>query len=125
MNTISTVSNPKRLKRALESIADGSYSLDEAYNDTMRRLKSQHGGFDAESMVLLAFVTHASRDLTVLELEHALAIEVNEPFFDRDNISDLEAVIDSCSGLVTIDPEERKVVLGHCRFVSLHIYLTR
>ncbi|OBT64762.1 hypothetical protein VE03_06549 [Pseudogymnoascus sp. 23342-1-I1] len=119
MNSISKVSNPKKLRQALESIASGSYSLDEAYNDTMERLKTQYGGMEAESIILLSFVTHTSRDLTVSELEHAMAIEVDESSFDSDNISDLKEAINSCGGLVSIDPEDDKVVLAHCKFISL------
>src|SRR5687767_14899299 len=109
MSSISKVSNLKKLRQALESIASGSYSLDEAYNDTMERLKTQHGGMEAESIILLSFVTHTSIDLTVSELEHAMAIEVDESSFDTDNISDLREAINSCGGLVAIDPEDDKV----------------
>lgn len=119
MGTISKVSNAKKLKQALESIASGGYSLDEGYNDTMKRLKAQYGGMQAESIILLSFVTHASRELTVSELEHALAIEVDEPSFDTDNISDLREVIDSCSGLLEIDPEDQKVTLVHRKLIPL------
>lgn len=119
MSTISKVSNAKKLKKALESIASGGYSLDEGYNDTMKRLRAQYGGMQAESIILLSFVTHASRELTVPELEHALAIEVDESSFDTDNISDLREVIDSCSGLLEIDPEDQKVMLVHRKFISL------
>jgi hypothetical protein len=119
METISKISNLKKLKRALESMASGSYSLDDAYNDTMERIKTQPDGMQADSIILLSFVTHASRALTVSELEHALAIEVDEPFFDTDNISDLREAIDSCSGLVEIDPEDQTVVLAHRKFTSL------
>lgn len=118
MNTISQVKNTKVFKQALASIASRGYSLDEAYNDTMKRLKTQYGGMQADSMILLSIITHASRDLTVSELEHALAIEVTESSFDTDNISDLRETIDSCSGLVDIDPEDQKVMLAHHRFIS-------
>ncbi|KFY15835.1 hypothetical protein V492_01728 [Pseudogymnoascus sp. VKM F-4246] len=123
MNSISKIPNRKKLNQALESIASGSYTLDEAYNDTMERLKTQYGGMQAESIILLSFVTHASRELTVSELEHAMAIEVDEPSFDTDNISDLREAIDSCSGLVAIDPEDEKVVLAHRKFIPLHSLL--
>ncbi|ELR04453.1 hypothetical protein GMDG_06766 [Pseudogymnoascus destructans 20631-21] len=113
MSAISKVSNRKKLNQALESIASGGYSLDDGYNDTMKRLKAQSSGMLTDSIILLSFVTHASRELTVSELEHALAIEVNESSFDTDNISDLREAIDSCSGLLEIDPEDQKVMLVH------------
>ena len=120
MSTISKASNLKKLKRALESIASNNYSLDEAYNVTMERLKAQDGGIQAESITLLSFITHASRELTVSELEHALAIEVDEAGFDTDNISDLREAIDSCSGLLEISAEDQKVMLAHRKFIPLH-----
>ncbi|OAF61513.1 hypothetical protein VC83_01953 [Pseudogymnoascus destructans] len=108
MSAISKVSNRKKLNQALESIASGGYSLDDGYNDTMKRLKAQSSGMLTDSIILLSFVTHASRELTVSELEHALAIEVNESSFDTDNISDLREAIDSCSGLLEIDPRIKR-----------------
>ncbi|KFZ02901.1 hypothetical protein V502_11411 [Pseudogymnoascus sp. VKM F-4520 (FW-2644)] len=105
MSTISKASNTKKLKQALESISSNNYSLDKAYNDTMERLKAQDGRIQAEWIILLSFITHASRELTVSELEHALAIEV-------DNISDLREAIDFCSGLVEIDAEDQRVMLA-------------
>lgn len=116
MSTISKASNPKKLKQALESIASNNYSLDKAYNATIERLKAQDGGILEESIILLSFVTHASRELTVSELEHALAIEINESSFETDNISDLREVIDSCSGLLEIDPEDQRVMLARRKF---------
>ncbi|OBT92508.2 hypothetical protein VE01_09480 [Pseudogymnoascus verrucosus] len=113
MSAISKVPNRKKLNQALESIASGGYSLDDGYNDTMKRLKAQSSGMPTDSIILLSFVTHASRELTVSELEHALAIEVDESSFDTDNISDLREAIDSCSGLLEIDPEDQKVMLVH------------
>jgi hypothetical protein len=119
MSAISKVPNRKKLNQALESIASGGYSLDDGYNDTMKRLKAQSSGMPTDSIILLSFVTHASRELTVSELEHALAIEVDESSFDTDNISDLREAIDSCSGLLEIDPEDQKVMLVHRKFISL------
>src|SRR4051794_40116488 len=116
MDTISKIPNLKKLKQALESIASGGYSLDDAYNDTMKRMKAQPREMQDESVILLSFVAHASRALTFSELEHAMAIEVNESSFDTDNISDLRVLIDSCSGLIEVDIEDQTVIIAHRKF---------
>jgi ankyrin repeat protein len=61
----------------------------------------------------LALVFHAKKPLTVEQLQHALATELNEPRFDTENISQIEDIIDVCAGLLTVNEENKTVRLVH------------
>ena len=54
----------------------------------------------------------AKRLLTTSELQHALAIEFNEPDLDEDNLPQIEDMVTACAGLV-IDEESNIIRLVH------------
>jgi hypothetical protein len=51
---------------------------------------------------VLSWVTCARRPLTMLELLHALAVELGESKFYEDNLPDLDNIISVCAGLIII-----------------------
>lgn len=68
----------------------------------------------------LMWISHAKRVLTVTELQHALAVRLDESELDRENFIDPQLVVDSCFGLVEIDGESSTIRFVH---YSLHEYL--
>lgn len=56
---------------------------------------------------ILAWVTFSSRPLTVKELQHALAIDIEHDRFDEDMIFESSDIISWCAGLITIDNASR------------------
>ena len=64
-------------------------------------------------MDIISWITFAKRPLSPLELLHALAMEINQPYFDIENLSDLDYMVSLCVGLVTIDQESNVVRLMH------------
>ena len=71
---------------------------------------------------VLSWITYAHRPLKVIELRHALAIEVGASELDEDNIPEGEDLISACAGLVTIDQESNVVRLVH---YTTHEYFER
>lgn len=55
----------------------------------------------------------AKRTLTVAELEHALAVEIETSEFDETNIADIEQLTSYCCGLVIVDEQTSNVTLVH------------
>jgi hypothetical protein len=51
--------------------------------------------------------------LTVLELQHALAIEVGKPKPDEENLPDIEDIVSTCAGLVVVDEGSNIIRLVH------------
>ena len=67
----------------------------------------------ATAKEILAWIICATRPLTPLELQHALAIEIGEPCLDEDNLPEINDLVSVCAGLVTIDEQSKIVRLAH------------
>ncbi|KAI3337266.1 hypothetical protein HD806DRAFT_518169 [Xylariaceae sp. AK1471] len=104
----------KAVRTALSKLAKGSAgAYDIAYDDAMARITGQL--LDQKDLALqtLSWITSAKRPLTTEELRHALGVELNETEFDEDNLSDLQDIVSSCCGLVTIDEQNDIIRLVH------------
>ncbi|KAJ5718458.1 ankyrin [Penicillium malachiteum] len=62
---------------------------------------------------VLAWIICATRPLTPIELQHALAIESDESYVDEENIPDINDLVSICAGLVTIDEQSTVIRLAH------------
>jgi hypothetical protein len=79
----------------------------------MERIEGQLSDQADIAKKALSWVICAKRQLTTLELQHALAIQVGEPEFDEGNIPDIEDIITACAGLITVDEESEIIRLVH------------
>lgn len=68
----------------------------------------------------LMWISHAKRVLTVAELQHALAVRLEDSELDRENFIEPRLIVDSCFGLVEIDRESSTIRFVH---YSLQEYL--
>ena len=103
MDSLIDKTSPKAIKTALKALPRGSDALDLAYDQAMERIYSQKPGFRNLAERVLEFIIYAVRPLHVLELQHALAVEIGQPTLDCDNITDVGELISVCAGLVKID----------------------
>jgi hypothetical protein len=62
---------------------------------------------------VISWITCAKRPLITFQLEHALAIELKESQFDKENISPIDDMVSVCAGLVTVDGESGIIRLIH------------
>ncbi|KAL6837604.1 hypothetical protein V8C40DRAFT_230380 [Trichoderma camerunense] len=109
--------SPKEMRQALERIKlqgqkDQKFEiLHDAYDDTVERIKSQKNGFRRLAEQTLSWISHAKRQLTVIELQHALAVGFemdngNIPRdFDDESKPRIDRIVSVCCGLVTIDQD--------------------
>ena len=58
-------------------------------------------------------MSYAFRPLTVIEVQHALAVEPGNVNFDEDALPDEDVLVSVCAGLVTIDQESKIIRLVH------------
>lgn len=112
--------SPKALKEGLKDLAkasklspDGSNALYDAYDKAMDRIKRQKGDLPWVAMQILSWIVKAKRTMTVLELQHALAVEVGKTKLDEENLPEIEDMVLACSGLVTVDKESLVIRLVH------------
>ena len=87
--------------------------LGDVYGTTLSRIKGQSGRKARLGMAALMWISHSERPLKSDELRHALAVEIESPNFDTDNIPSIGTLLACCQGLITIDKEGSTVRLVH------------
>ena len=113
MESLTTKTTLRKLKDALTALPEG---LDKTYDETMERINSQHPDQATLARKVLCWVFHAFRPLTVLEIQHALAVETGDSMLDEDNIPEQELLLSVCNGLVTFEKEGGFLALVHYTF---------
>lgn len=113
MESLTTKTTLRKLKDALTALPEG---LDKTYDETMERINSQHPDQVTLARKVLCWVFHAFRPLTVLEIQHALAVETNDSMLDEDKIPEQELLLSVCNGLVTFEKEGGFLALVHYTF---------
>ncbi|PBK85136.1 hypothetical protein ARMGADRAFT_942500, partial [Armillaria gallica] len=100
MDLLAQTTTPKILRVALKKLPNNMAS---AYDKTLERVNSQ-GKYDKElAYRIFGWIAFTRRPLTVLELQHALAVELNTTTLDSDNLCDKDLLGSVCAGLVLID----------------------
>ncbi|KAF2093898.1 hypothetical protein NA57DRAFT_80901 [Rhizodiscina lignyota] len=108
------------IRRAPKNMPKGDTALDETYSRAWTTIES-HPDEDTREIAkqLLCWITHARRELSVVELQHAVAVQQARAFdpeiseFDEEFLPP-EALFGSiCAGLVTVDPESDTIRLVH------------
>ena len=87
--------------------------LSVAYEQVMERVNEQKEGFRLLANKVLSWITCAKRPLTTIELQHAIAVEIDEAELDEDNLPGIEDMVTVCAGLVAIDTESDIIRLVH------------
>jgi ankyrin repeat protein len=85
--------------------------LSQAYDQAIERIHGQKAGFQLLAKKVLSWITFAKRPLTTLELQHAIAVEIDQPELDEDNLPEIEDMVFVCAGLVTVDEESNIIRL--------------
>ncbi|PQE29611.1 Ankyrin repeat protein [Rutstroemia sp. NJR-2017a BBW] len=107
------MSRLKDIRTALAKLATGVKAYDNAYRAVMERFQGQNTHRVNDAKKLLSLVIHAQWPLSVLELQHALAVEKGTTDLDPENIPSVKFIVSSCLGLVEIDEGSDIVRLVH------------
>jgi hypothetical protein len=102
-----------KVQSTLEKLSHGLESLNEAYDDAIKRIEAQLPEDSALATTVLSWITYAQRPLTTGELCHALAVKPGEEDLDKDNVPDIEDIVSVCAGLVTVGEESNIIRLVH------------
>ena len=79
----------------------------------MERIHGQVSDQKEMAFHVLSWISCAERQMTALELQHALAVEVGEPSLDKDNLPEVEDMVSVCAGLVVVDEQSDIIRLVH------------
>ena len=110
MDSLTKQPHRKALRLTLENLPP---ELDETYNDALARIGSQDKEDTNIAHQVLGWVTHATRPLTIKQLQHALSVEPEQADLDEETLIDEELLISTCLGLVTVDHTSKQVRLVH------------
>ncbi|KAF3309294.1 hypothetical protein TWF173_011296 [Orbilia oligospora] len=108
----------KKLLDGLKTLPTGSEAYYKAYESAMKRVDGQDTDSRELGMNVISWVTCSMKPLTIIELQHALGVELEGiestgMEFDEINISTVEDIISVCAGLVTIDAESKIIRIAH------------
>ncbi|PBK87744.1 hypothetical protein ARMGADRAFT_862203, partial [Armillaria gallica] len=100
MDSLTQSTNQKILKDILKELPD---NMKNAYDETMERVYHQGKYKSALASCIFGWIVFARRPLTVLELQHALAVELGTMTLNPDNLCSEDLLGSVCGGLVVID----------------------
>ncbi|KAB8225326.1 hypothetical protein BDV33DRAFT_231663 [Aspergillus novoparasiticus] len=103
----------KALRNALKRLPTGTDAVNSAYKNVMSRIEGQVADQIELAKNVLAWVVCARQQMTVLQLQHALAVEIGENYLDQDNLPEIEDMVSVCAGLITADARSGIVRLVH------------
>ncbi|SCO84167.1 related to ankyrin [Fusarium oxysporum] len=100
--------------RAKNNDNDPKFNIvDQAYNDTLKRLRGQHQNSSDLAFRVLAWICCTSWKLTVGGIQHGLALREGDTTFHEDGIVDEQLLLSVCCGLIEIPEGSREIRLVH------------
>ena len=90
--------------------------MNSTYDEAIERINAQHPDQAVLAKKVISWVFYASRPLTMLELQHALAVEIGDSDLDVDNIPEEGLLLSVCNGLITYEKEGSVLALVHYTF---------
>lgn len=116
MDSLVNKNNRRAIYTALEQLPR---EIDDTYGEALKRIQEQNQDDRELAHNVLMWITFALRPLSILELEHALAVEEGSTQTHLDALPDEEIIISVCAGLVIIDESDTvRLVRKHT-----HLYL--
>lgn len=100
----------RHVRKRLQSLPT---TLTATYEEAMSRIEAQESDHRSIALKTLAWVSYASRSLSLQELQHALAIEPGDQELDEELLMDGQSITALCAGLVVIDHASNTVALVH------------
>ncbi|KAK0435988.1 hypothetical protein EV421DRAFT_1146278 [Armillaria borealis] len=100
MDLLAQSTNQKILRDALKELPDNMMN---AYDKTMERVSHQGKHTSALAINIFSWIMFVRCPLTLLELQHALAVELGTTTLDHDNLCSKDLLGSVCGGLVIMD----------------------
>lgn len=105
MDSLAETRNQKKLKDALVKLPENIMG---AYAEILESwINSQNNDDKDLALQIFGWITLAKHSLTVLELQHALAVDLNSVAFEPSNLYSEDLLGSVCSGLVIISSDNQ------------------
>ncbi|KFY22155.1 hypothetical protein V493_06811 [Pseudogymnoascus sp. VKM F-4281 (FW-2241)] len=110
LNSFNNMLSKSKIKLSLNNL---SQDLGPIYEKAIAMIRQKRPDeFDLAKRVL-SWIFYAPRPMGVEEVQHALAVESNQRYFDWDGLIDPETILSVCAGLIIIDRERNIMCLSH------------
>lgn len=103
MDSLVNKNNRRAIDTALKQLPR---EIDDTYREALKRIQEQNQDDRELANKVLMWITFAFTPLSILELQHALAVEDGSPETHLDALPDEEIIISVCAGLVIIDESD-------------------
>ncbi|KAK0466742.1 uncharacterized protein EV420DRAFT_1635785 [Desarmillaria tabescens] len=100
MDSLAEATNRRHLRNALAELPG---TVADVYSEALRRIDSQGKHRKELAYRVLSWIAFAKRRLTVLELQHAFAVEQGAQDLDVENITESDVLCSVCAGFVVIE----------------------
>ena len=110
LDSLATKTKRKDVHKAFVNLPS---RLDESYDETIGRIESQPKEYGALAKRVLLWVCNSFRPLSLLEIQHALAVEPGIIQVDDDDLDDADTLLSICAGLVILDEETATLRFVH------------
>jgi ankyrin repeat protein/Cdc6-like AAA superfamily ATPase len=98
------------LRKALENLPT---EIEGSYDGILERIWQQDVDDVDIAKKVLSWICYATRPLSVIEIQHALAIESGDTELDEEALMPEDLLISVCAGLVTVNRENKIIRLVH------------
>lgn len=102
MDSLATTISRLHVRQVLQHLPK---EVNVIYEETLKRIDGQIESDRKLAQQVFCWITHAYRQLTLKELQYALAVSPNMTEMDPDAIVDEPILTSVCGGLVVIDKE--------------------
>lgn len=113
MDYISGEDSVQGVRAALQYLPE---DLDSTYEDLLQRVFAQSERSVKRAKRLISWISCTTRPLTVEEIQTALAIKPDDTYVKDDALPDIDILLSSCAGIVTIDEEAQVLRFVHYTF---------
>ena len=102
MDSLASKSSLREVRNALEALPT---QVNATYDEVMARIRAQNADDRGLADKVLSWIVYARRPLSLLELQHAIAVTPDMLDMDPEALVDELILIDVCAGLVIIDEQ--------------------
>lgn len=104
MDSLSRLLRTVEIRTAVEGLSE---KIDVAYEQVMARIEEQNESRKMLARRVLSWITYSRRQLSIEELQHALAVAPGMTEVGEDDIYEQDLLTSVCLGLVVVDEKSR------------------
>lgn len=113
---INEIAHEDSIRGVLRSLTSLPKDVNSAYSNLLSRVYSQPDRQAQRAKEVFTWLSQATRPLSLAELQCALSVELDDTKLESQALCDVDSLISSCGGIVTVDQESKTVRFVHYTF---------